>query len=477
MAVRADLPRSAQLAALAALAALVGLLAGVEPKLAIAAAIGAAFVLVVFVDLAAGLALFGFFSFLELLQLGSMVSVGKLGGGLLAIGWLAVLATHHEARRDFLVAHPWMSTAIVAFLGWSLLSATWAADAGAAVGTTVRYLLNAILFLIVFTAVRDRRQLLMVTTAFVAGAVGATFYGLLHVSSELYAGRLGGSGLDPNELAATLVAGVALSVGLAANLKRSPGLRLVAVTAGLACLLGIFLTVSRGGMVALAISLLAAVLFAGRWRARVALLVGALAALTAVYFVVLAPPAARERITSATQGEHRVPDGRVTLWELGWRMAKDNPVHGVGAGNFRETVPDYLLRPGVIMRSDQVLLATPQPAHNTYLSVLAELGVVGCGLFLSLIAFSLISMLRAARCFRARGDPGCEILARSFAVGLIGVLAADFFLTQELSKQLWLLLGFGPVLLAMSRDPGEPAGGGAPAAAPAAQRRAPTFSA
>ncbi len=434
-------------------AALVGLLAGVDPKFALAAAIGAGFVLLVFVDLAAGLALFSFFSFLELLELGSVVSVGKLGGALLALGWLAVLTTRQDAARDFIVVYPWMSATIGLFLGWSLLSASWAAEAGAALGVTGRFALNAILFMIVFTAVRTRRQAVMVTAAIVAGAVVATLYGIANQSSAVYAGRLSGSGLDPNELASVLVAGVALSGALWVNLRRSPGLQLAAAGAGGFCLLGIFLTVSRGGLLALAAVMVAAILFSGRWRMRVVVAGVMIVAATFLYFNVLASPEDRERVSSSTQGESRVPDGRTTIWELGWRMAMANPVAGVGAGNFPNSAKDYLLQPGALTRSDQVLRSSPQVAHNTYLGVFAELGVIGVGLFLTIIVFSLSACLRAARNFRARGDPQSEVLARAYAIALVGTLAADFFISQELNKQLWLLLGFGPALLSISRNP------------------------
>jgi hypothetical protein len=43
-----------------------------------------------------------------------------------------------------------------------------------------------------------------------------------------------------------------------------------------------------------------------------------------------------------------------------------------------------------------------------------------------------------------------EMIARATLVGLTGILAADFFVSGQFSKQLWLLLGLGPALLAMS---------------------------
>jgi O-antigen ligase len=450
VAARIDPARSIWFGCLGLLAGLIGLLAGVSPKLALAAAIGAGFVLLVSADLAAGLAVFGFFSFLELLEIGGVVSVSKLGGGLLALGWLAALATRHDTRQNFFAAHPWASATLGLFVGWSLLSTSWAFDSGAAAGATARFALNAVLFLIVFTAVRTRRQALMVIAGFVAGAAAAAAYGLsLNATPE--AGRLTTMGLDPNQLGSVLVAGVALAGALAVNARRAPGLRLAALGAGAFCLLGIFLTVSRGGLIALGIALVAAVAFSGRWRPRVLLVAILISATTFVYFETIASPEARERIGSTTEGETRVQNGRVTIWTIAWRMSKANPITGVGAGNFQESAKDYLLQPGVLDRTDQILLDVPAVAHNSYLSVLSELGVVGLALFLAIIIFSLVSALRAAQNFRIRGDPGGEALARGVAIALAGTLAADFFIAQELSKQLWLLMGFGPALLTMSR--------------------------
>jgi hypothetical protein len=43
-----------------------------------------------------------------------------------------------------------------------------------------------------------------------------------------------------------------------------------------------------------------------------------------------------------------------------------------------------------------------------------------------------------------------EIVARGLFVGLVGLLAADFFISEMYSKLLWLLLALGPVLLGIA---------------------------
>ncbi len=436
-------------AALLSICALVGLIAGVEPKFAIVAAVGLAFALLTFTNLAAGLAVFAFLSFLELLHLGSAVSVGKLGGGLVILAWIATMASRSERAEEFVDAHPAMTMVIAAFLGWVAIGATWAEQPSAVVSALTRYIPNALLFLIVFTAVRKREHMLMVIAGTVLGALAASAYGLVNVSPE--EARLNGTALDPNELGSVLVACVALSAAFAVNMKHRPEMRLAAIAASGLCVFGIFLTVSRGGLIALGASLVAAIFLAGRWRARVVVSAVLIGVASFYYFAVLAPPEATERITLSNEGETELKEGRTTIWQIATRIVEAKPVTGVGAGNFEITSRRYLLQPGALGRSD-LIIATPRVVHNTYLGIAAELGLVGLALFAILVLFAVGSTIRAARHFSALGDRGGEALARGLAVGLIGILVADTFISQEYNKQLWLLLALGPALLAIARS-------------------------
>jgi len=135
-------------------------------------------------------------------------------------------------------------------------------------------------------------------------------------------------------------------------------------------------------------------------------------------------------------------------------MVQAHPVDGVGVGQFQTSAVHFLIAPGTIQRSD-LIIDKPKVAHNIYLHVLAEMGVVGLTAFLLIIGFALRCALMAARAFQRRGDPAMDLLSRAVFVGLVGILAADFFASEQFSKQLWLLLGLGPALLAMSRRTGD----------------------
>jgi O-antigen ligase len=130
-------------------------------------------------------------------------------------------------------------------------------------------------------------------------------------------------------------------------------------------------------------------------------------------------------------------------------MVESHPVRGVGTGNFPVSSVHYLLRPGVVQRTEKIL-QKPDVAHNTYLQIQTELGLVGLLFFLGIVLTSLTALGRAAREFARRGDEGMEIVARGLFVGLVGLLAADFFISEMYSKLLWLLLALGPVMLGVA---------------------------
>ena len=432
-----------------ATAVMLGALAGFDPKLALAAALGLAFVAVVLADLSAGLVLFTIISFVDLLPLGGpAVTLAKVAGVLLALSWLARLSTRDEDTPNFITEHPMITYLLLGFLAWAALSLTWAEDPVAGAEAVYRYSLNVVLFLIVYTAVIERRHVSWVLMAFVAGATVSALYGFVNpVPVEFVndVSRLGGAGVDPNEMAATAVAALVLAAALAGGWRHQPLARLIALGAVGFCAATVLLSFSRAGLVALAIALVMAVVVGGRWRGAAAALLVIVTMCIGGYYAFYASPQEKERITAADGGT-----GREDVWAVGWRMVEDSPTNGIGVGNFQISSIHYLLEPGALQRSD-FIVDEPKVAHNIYLQVLAELGVVGLALFLAVIAFSLWCALRAAHVFRDIDDRRMELIARGLFVATVAMLAADFFLSEQFSKQLWLLLALGPSLLAVAR--------------------------
>ena len=87
---------------------------------------------------------------------------------------------------------------------------------------------------------------------------------------------------------------------------------------------------------------------------------------------------------------------RLVVRQAAWQMAKDHIVTGWGAGSFRYVFPPYQKqypeitdvpgRPGMTFRWEQ--------AHNDYVELLDELGLVGAGMFLATLCCGLYQLWR-----------------------------------------------------------------------------------
>ncbi len=438
------------------LCAAIGVAIGVSPKYGFAAVIALIFTAIVLANLTLGLALFAALSFLDILNVGGpAVSFMKVAGLLIFVSWIARASTESRGRaRALFGEHPWMVAALVGLLAWSALSAVWAASPGDALITTYRYALDFLLIPIAYAAIRDRKHAHLVVAGFLIGAVGSAAYGIAvpTASTVLQAGRLTGALGEANQQATVLVAALALTVGVAGVIKRSAPLMVAAAAGGVLAFVALLGTESRAGLLSFGCVLLAGVVIGGRWR-RVAFLLVLMGMVAVVgYFAVIAPAKALDRVTS--------PDtsGRSSLWTVGWRAFTAHPILGSGAGNFQVVSVHYLERPGTITAAFYIV-DTPLVVHNIYLEQLADVGIPGLLILLCIFLAAVAAALKAAHIFERLGDRDLELLSRCVVLALVAFLSADFFASELVSKQLWLIIALCPALLALARSQARGAAG------------------
>jgi O-antigen ligase len=213
-------------------------------------------------------------------------------------------------------------------------------------------------------------------------------------------------------------------------------------------LVAFVLTQSRGGIFGLAVALLAAVVFAGRARPRVLAVVLTAVAAGLGYYLGYKPAHVFE--SGSTGGLSATSSGRLDEWRVALRIFGNRPVGGVGLGNYQVVEPSYATQT-LNLTFSRYIVTFRQAAHNTYLQIAAELGVVGLLLFGAVLAVPVRLAARALS--RLDGLDDLEFHARGLLAGALGMLAAYFFLSAEFEKQLWLVLGLLACVPALLRQP------------------------
>ena len=443
----ADRLRAAWWVGLGALVCIaIGAVTGYNPKYGLLAAVGLTCAGLFFADLTLGYALFVAVTFLDLASSSGSFSGTKVVGIVLFASFMAYVATRGRGRLiEFIARNRVIVLSVLGLLAWAVMSFAWAESPSAALSGASRYALDMILLPIAFVAVRERRHVRWVMAAFVVGAVVSDLYGFVHptASTSSFSGRLTGSLGDPNAEATVLVAAFPLLIGLAPSIRRSPRMKLFALVAVVSIFAGLVTTLSREGLVAFAAILVAAVVFGGRWRRRAAYLLVIGVVLTAGYYFVFAPLAAKQRVTMADTS------GRSSIWTVAWRITKAHPVLGVGNDNFIVVEGKYVNQPGAIQAN--FIVTAPKVVHNAYLESLVDLGIPGLLLYVTVLASSLFAAVRAARIFERIGDVEMELCARAVVMTLVVVIVSNMFVSGEYEKFRWILLSLCPVLLALAR--------------------------
>jgi O-antigen ligase len=333
-------------------------------------------------------------------------------------------------------------------LVWLTLSMAWVDDRHPAWSDAKSWYAAAAAFFLIANAMATPRNARMLVVAFVIGAlvsilVGLSGHGGLTTTADSLdlatRARFAGGQGDPNYLAAGLVAAIALAAGLLPSV-RDPIARLGLIGSIVAMAAALAATESRGGLIGALVAVVVAVILARRQRMQAAAYGVCAIAVAAAFFV--ASPSALHRVTSFNAGG----DGRAELWKVAWRMTEDHPVAGVGLAGFQLEAKNYVREPGSL-QFVRLIVDEPHVTHNVYLQQLAETGVVGLGLLLSIIVVSLAAAARAARRFEAIGDRAMATLSRAVIVASIGFLTASLFISNSTDKRLWILLALGPALL------------------------------
>ena len=361
--------------------------------------------------------------------------------------------------------HSWEQVALLigvyGFVGF--ISLFYAADPSRSENALVQYAKDGLLLMTVVLSLRRRASLHAVIWALLVAGI---FMGTLTVYQQLtgtfendYGGfakaevkniigqvsdfRVAGPLGATNFYAMILVVLVPLAWDRLWQEKSWP-LRFVALWALVVCVLSIIFTFSRGGFLALSLVGLFIVIRQSTRPGRILLVVVLL-----VLLVPLLPANYTERLVTTldlfsgdsndAQNETSFR-GRTSEVVVAWRIFTDHPVLGVGLKNYKYYYQDYAQPLGWDKRREE------RSAHNLFLEIAAETGLVGLAAFGAIVGSAFYGLRRAERLLTQRGRYNEAGIAWALAVGLIGYLAASFFLHGAYPRYFWLLIGIALAL-------------------------------
>jgi hypothetical protein len=433
-------------------ASLVGTLLATDVSKGIALVMALCYVPLVLVNVLAGVALWVSLIFLDALP---SVDLGaKAAGLLIMLAWFASLRDRLHVVAPIIRRHGRLLGLLGAFIVYLTVSLTWAHKPSVGASELWQWYAIVALFVVLATLPTSERAVRFVIAAFVIGGILTVVLGAVidvpagadTTATELNDQRYSGASGDPNYLAAVLIPAMVLGAAFM-PLVRNPLLRLGLVVGIVLMLAGFAATESRGGMIAVLVTMLAGLVVFKHRRiyvlAAILLLVGGLT----VSFA--ASPGAWQRVTSFQEKSISAGNGREDLWTIAWRITKEHPLHGVGLSQFEVVEADYVQQPG-LLKSTNFIVDKPHVAHNTYLQILAETGVIGLAMFVAFLIGAIRAAWLAGQRFERLGDRGLETLCHAVVVGTLGMLTALFFITDPVDKRLWLLLALGPALLAIA---------------------------
>jgi O-antigen ligase len=310
---------------------------------------------------------------------------------------------------------------------WATTTILWAMDSTAGIKLLPTAWALLIFYLVAVSSRVSKKQLYVVIILTALGGCAAASWaswGYFHGTTwRDVSGRaslvLDDKAADPNYFAAMLLVPLSLGVGVYLSTRSRLLKSIMAVSVALTAL-SIFLSMSRGALVALS-------LMFGVYVYRLGVKLRTLAGL-AVILVLLAGVAPDTFWTRLKPDSVRTGAGRTEVWAAASQMLKHHYLAGVGLSNFKIAYNSYA-------GAAPHFVGYFKDSHNTYLNVLAEQGVLGLFFFVLALTYQFLPMRSNSVSVRAPIP-----LAVSCEAALVAMLGAAFFIDFLWTKAFWFTL-------------------------------------
>jgi O-antigen ligase len=254
---------------------------------------------------------------------------------------------------------------------------------------------------------------------------------------------------DPNYFAQIAAVFVPISLERFMHEQRTAN-RLAALWCLVVSVLTVIITYSRGGLLAMVAGLIIYFLYYPPQRLQVIFIILSIAALFSFL-----PQNYLDRLLTLTnlfgnsgtsKIEERSLQGRLSENLAALEMVKANPLFGVGLNSYKYLFPVYSKKLGL------ALVATEREAHNLYLEVLAETGIVGFSIF-ALVMGSCIQVMRKARAlFTRHGFHDYAGMTVGYFGGFVAYFTGAIFIHNAFPRYFYVLLGIALALRLVAQN-------------------------
>ena len=249
---------------------------------------------------------------------------------------------------------------------------------------------------------------------------------------------------DENDLAMALGIALPFAYFNFVNKSETRMWRAISAISFMVFIAAIIETNSRGGFIGL-LAAVGGIIWLSKSRLRIII---ALFAVGIVAFPFI-PAEYRDQVTSISDTDDPTRLSRYYTWSRGWEMFLDNPVVGVGAGNYPWRVEEYELASTGDDFGKQKLHGG-RAAHSLYFTLLPELGTLGVMVFASMAIISLRRFRRGMRFDASSKDESLVAFSKAGLCGLLSFLLSAVFLSALYYPHFWVLAGYSAVVARVS---------------------------
>jgi len=370
-------------------------------------------------------------------------------------GWLL----HVIFTGNFVAAKNKLVTAVLIFIAWTFICtgmgkyASWD-DQNLFIRNVIPF------FIFVYMIISRKHVIITVWTLMIMGAVAA-IYGMYCLKFNIGVSdqgivRITSFMANPNAYGQTM----ALLIPIAICLMLSGYTRKTKlIVAGIVLLLitGVVMSYSRTSMIAMLFVLIFTPFMYYRGSKKIAALLVTIMILPALYYFFPLDNVkwrAHNRLVTAFQTESmaEVDLGRVETTRAGWMMMLNNPVTGVGIGGFGH---EYYY---MALSSDELELVMSRygerglSAHNLYVQVGGQLGILGLALYLFLVVIAWKNVRNAEITFFNNKDEAMYTISRALKIFLIAFMIIGITSSGLGSKMFWIVVGLSVSLNRLSQE-------------------------